>query len=275
MSIADEVQASQVTAGLGAFSVSSTGSLVYEGAAAPDLRLTWFDRSGKRVGVIGTPGNLGRMAFSPDRRNVVVSAAETSGGNTDSWTYDVMRGLRTRLTFDPVYDDSGVWSPDGRTIVFRSDRMGSSDLYRKPADGSAAEELLYADNLVKVPTSFSSNGKYLAYFSYGDAKTGIDVWILPNPLGPTGASKPFPFVHTVAVERNPQFSPDNNWIAYQSSESGKDEIYVASFPGARQKAGFCRGRSFTPLARGWQRTVLCRLRRQADGCRSEGKKRSL
>jgi eukaryotic-like serine/threonine-protein kinase len=68
VSVADEVQASWITAGLGAFSVSSNGTLVYEGGAAADLRLTWFDRSGKRLGVLGEPGNLGRMAFSPDRK---------------------------------------------------------------------------------------------------------------------------------------------------------------------------------------------------------------
>ena len=120
---------------------------------------------------------------------------------------------------------------DGRVIVFRSNRTGRYDLYRKPADGSRSEELLYADNQWKSPTSFSPEDRYLAYFVRGDRKTGSDMWILPDPLGPPGASKPYPFMRTEFDEEVPQFSPDGHWMAYQSNESGRYEIYVAPFPG--------------------------------------------
>ena len=116
-------------------------------------------------------------------------------------------------------------------IVFRSNRAGRYDLYRKPADGSRNEELLYADNLQKRPTSFSPDGAYLAYWVLGDPKTGDDIWILPDPLGAPGASKPYPFMRTEFNEQIPQFSPDGHWIAYQSNESGRHEVYVAPFPG--------------------------------------------
>lgn len=90
---------------------------------------------------------------------------------------------------------------------------------------------MYADNLVKGSPSFSPDGKYLAYFAQGDPKTGTDIWILPEPLGTPGAVKSYPFLRTEFDESNPQFSTDGHWIAYNSNESGKNEVYVAPFPG--------------------------------------------
>ena len=130
---------------------------------------TWLDRAGKPLGTVGDPGALGVVQFSPDRRTAAVNA------DGDIWLYDVWRGLRTRFTFDPASALSPVWSPDGRVIVFGSNRTGRFDLYRKPADGSRNEELLYADNLLKGPTSLPPDGAYLAYGVSGDPKTGDDI----------------------------------------------------------------------------------------------------
>jgi Tol biopolymer transport system component len=212
------------------FSVSANGVLAYESGGVNPVHLTWLDRAGKRLGTVGDPGDLGAVQFSPDRRTAAVAVREASSGNDEIWLYDVLRGLRTRFTFGPAPDQFPVWSPDGRVIVFRSNRAGRYDLYRKPADGSRNEELLYADDLQKLPTNFSPDGTYLAY-SAPDPQTGDDIWILPHPLGAPGASKPYPFMRTEFNERAPQFSPDGHWIAYQSNESGRDEVCVAPFPG--------------------------------------------
>jgi hypothetical protein len=115
-------------------------------------------------------------------------------------------------------------------VVFWSSRKGPIDLYRKASNGSGSEELLYADNLNKLPTSWSPDGKSLLYYAL-DPKTGQDLWILPNPLGPPGAPKPYPFLRTQFNETYGQFSPDGKWIAYESDESGQYEIYAAPFPG--------------------------------------------
>jgi Tol biopolymer transport system component len=228
--VAEQVLVGNSPNGSAKFSVSANGVLVYRSGLS-DLRLTWLDRGGKRVGMLGDAGSLlGTVQFSPDRKTAAVSAVEASGGNIDIWLYDVLRGLRTRFTFDPSIDVFPVWSPDGRTIVFRSSRAGPGNLYRKPADGSRNEELLYADKLNKMPWSFSPDGKYLAY-TVQDPKTGFDIWILPDPLGVPGASKPYPFVQTEFNEYDPQFSPDGHWIAYYSNESGRNEVYATPFPG--------------------------------------------
>ena len=224
------VQASITAPGAKAFSASSNGWLVYAGGAgAAESRLTWFSRSGMRQGVLGDPGNILSIHFSPDRKRAAVTISD--GGSNDIWIYDVQRGLSTRVTSDPALDDNEVWSPDGNSLFFRSNRKGVFGIYRKAADGSGTEQSIYEDSLNKFPASFSPDGKFLAYQTYGDPKTGNDIWILGDPLGPRGRSKAFPFAHSEFLEVDPQFSPDGKWIAYQSNESGRPEIYVAPFPG--------------------------------------------
>jgi Tol biopolymer transport system component len=231
--VVSPVRVSQHPVNLAEFSVSANGVLVYQEGGSSSLRLTWLDRAGRRLGAVGEAGQFSEwvIKFSPDQKTAAVSALDAPTGNFDIWLYDVLRGLRTRFTSDLAYDGVPVWSPDGGTLVFRSDRAGPGDLYRKPADGSRNEELVFADDLIKDPFSFSPDGKYLAYDAVGDPKTGYDLWVLPDPLQTPGVSKPRPFLRTEFNEDAPQFSPDGHWIAYQSDESGRDEVYVAAFPG--------------------------------------------
>ncbi len=216
------------------FSVSANGVLAYTVGGGNDRNLAWFDRSGKRLSTVGEPRALWRIHLSPDRKKAAV--AITSGGNQDIWLYDVLSGLRTRFTFDAAIEQEAVWSPDGRTIVFSSNRKGHEDLYRKASDGTGVEELLYADDhLDKRPKSWSPDGRFLLYSAVGP-KTQDDIWILPLTPERAGAPlKPYPFLQTPFHETREQFSPDGRWVAYQSNESGRDEIYVALFPSAGGK----------------------------------------
>jgi serine/threonine-protein kinase len=146
--------------------------------------------------------------------------------------YDVARGLPTRFTFDAAADDYPVWSSDGRSIVFRSNRKGRFDLYRKAVDSVGAEELLYADDLDKTPTDWSADGKLLLYYGIGpNSKTGLDLWALPlTPERPGAALKPFLVLQTAFAEVDARFSPDGRWIVYVSNESQRFEVYVTPFP---------------------------------------------
>ena len=226
----------------GLFSASETGLLAYQaGAESLNLRLTWLDRNGKRLATAGDAANLGRMQLSPDQKSAAVAVTEAN--NTDIWIYDLVRGLRTRFTFDPAVEREAVWSPDGRTIVFSSNRKSHFDLYRKASDGTGAEELICSDGLDKFPTSWSPDGKFLLYTAAGDHKTGQDIWVLPLAAG----VKPFPLLQTPFNESNAQFSPDGRWVAYQSNESGRSEIYVIPFspeggaPGGKRQVSTAGG----------------------------------
>jgi eukaryotic-like serine/threonine-protein kinase len=230
------------------FSVSAN-VLAYEFAVATARQLTWLDRAGQRLGTAGDPGALFDVRLSPDRRTAAVSVGVPSSGDADIWFYDMVRGVRTRLTFGPAPYSNPVWSPDGRVLVFHANRTGRYDLYRRPADGSGHEELLYADNLLKTAGSFSPDGAYLAYTASSDPKTGSDIWILPGPLGAPGAAKPYPFIRTDFNEQGPEFSPDGHWIAYHSNESGRNEVYVAPFPGPGGKRQISTAGGSTPR---WQ-----------------------
>ena len=216
----------------GVFSVSESDLLVYQAGGESLKQFIWFDRRGKQLATLGDPGAFVNLHFSPDRKNVAVSIADRGTGNRDIWLYDVARTLRTRFTFDPAVEQEAIWSPDGNSIVFDSNRKGRSDLYRKASGGGGADELLYADNVSKSPTSWSPDGKFLLYNALGLTPRG-DIWVLPL----VGERKPFPFAQTAFDEENGQFSPDGHWIAYQSNESQRNEIYVAPFRGTEGSAG--------------------------------------
>jgi Tol biopolymer transport system component len=172
----------------GFFAVSDTGTLVYQSGEQAGQTLTWLDRTGKRLVTVGESGELFRTSLSPDGKRAAVSVYDRAARNYDLWISDLVRNLRSRFTFDPANENEGIWSPDGSQIVFSSDRKGHLDLYRKLASGAGTEELLYADGLDKRVTSWSPDGKFVIYDSFGDPKTGDDLWVLPLE----GERKPFP-----------------------------------------------------------------------------------
>jgi Tol biopolymer transport system component len=209
-------------ANYGLFSVSETGTLVYRRGAASQLAPTWFDQQGNAGGTLGERGEYANPAVSPDGARVAVALGPWR--TRDIWILDVARGTTTRFTFDPGHDDDPVWSPDGKSIVFSSNRSGQGDLYIKPADGSGEERLLFKSDQPKSPTSWSKDGRFLLFSSFGP-KTRSDLWILPMQ----GEAKPISILQTQFDELLGQISADSHWIAYMSDESGNYEIYVRPF----------------------------------------------
>jgi Tol biopolymer transport system component len=173
------------------------------------------------------------VELSPDGTRVLVSLLDPLKSTRDLWMYDVKRGLRTRFTFDPSNESTGTWSPDGLYVVFNSNRKSRLDLYRKASSGAGSEELLVSDDQDKEPYSWSDDGRFVAYHTLAatGGQTGQNLWAAPS----TGDGKLAVILQTQFNERFPRFSPDGRWLAYASTESGRAEIYVTSFPVGRGK----------------------------------------
>jgi Tol biopolymer transport system component len=199
--------------------------LAYQtGSAGGRKQLTWFDRTGKPIKTLGDPRAFFSIELSPDGRDLVASALD-SLGNYDLWLFDVARGLPTRFTSDPGGEYYGVWSPDGLSVILNSTRKGHYDLFRGPANSAGSEEVLYASDTGKVPTSWSPDGKQLLYFTGGTPRH--EIWLLPLTSDRPGEPpKPERLLKTGFNELFGQFSPDGRWVAYSSDVSGQSEIYV-------------------------------------------------
>jgi eukaryotic-like serine/threonine-protein kinase len=223
------------------------------GKAAPkgsvQGRLTWFDRQGKIVGTLGEPGLYRTLTISPDGKRVAFERTDPQTQNRDLWLLDIAGGASTRFTSNPGWEAFPTWSPDGRRIVFTSNRSGTFDLYQKTADGAKDEELLYKSSDGKGPTSWSSDGRFLMYYSLGQP---TQVWVLAVS-GPEDRA-PLRAVDSQFTSITGRFSPDGRWIAYVSNESGKNEVSVRAFDSASASLGkpaiVTSGGGRTPL---WRR----------------------
>jgi len=224
-------QVSGVTnAALGHFSASRTGALVYRSLSGNNRQLTWFNRQGEIAGRPGERGPYGTMKVSPDgSKAAVVENDSRQSNNSDIWIVDLGSGASTRFTFDPGFDGQPVWSPDGRYLAWQSDRNKTMGIYRKAADGSGGDELLFSEKGLTNLTDWTHNG-YLIFTMSGDVQA------LPVESDATGKRTPVPVIQSSALERGAYVSPDNRWIAYLSNETGRDEIYVQPFTAGGSKA---------------------------------------
>jgi serine/threonine protein kinase len=211
----------------GQFSVSQNGVLVYTSGAGGGgrLQLTWLDRTGKSLGTVWTPGDIGAPALSPDGATVAVQRLD-SAGVADIWLYDLARGTPTRFTFGPSPSLGPVWSPDGNRIAFSVLRgNGVGGPYQKPASGVGKEEPLDQDPQPHRVEDWSRDGRFV-FAQTVNSKTGNDIWVFPQ----FGDRKPYPYLNTEFRETHARLSPNGNWLAYLSDESKRPEVYVQTFP---------------------------------------------
>jgi eukaryotic-like serine/threonine-protein kinase len=208
------------------FSVSANAALAYmSGDAAAQQQLVWLNRTGSQVGSAGPPGGYANFRLSPDERSVVFN--RPSAGQ-DIWVLDIARGVPTRITFDPNTDNLPIWSHDGLRVLWPSSRSGGFDLYVKPASGTGQDALLIKmGTQTGWATDWSRDGKWVLYQRPGN-KTAQDLWI--SPQSPGASDEPKPLLQSQFNEQDGVFSPDGRWIAYVSNESGRDEVYVQTFP---------------------------------------------
>jgi Tol biopolymer transport system component/predicted Ser/Thr protein kinase len=199
-------------------------SLIY-GSDIALRQLKWLDRKGKELGLLGEPGPWAFNRISPDGRRV----ATTRVGRL--WLVETGRGVASLLTSTGGLNP--LWSPDGRTVLFS--RLPGI-IYRINADGSGKEEPVTESTERRYATDWSRDGRFVIYTEEAQER-GRDLWVLP--VTPDGrlepGAKPRPFVREPLDQHVARFSPDTRWVAYQSNESGQWEVYVRSFPEAREK----------------------------------------
>jgi serine/threonine protein kinase/Tol biopolymer transport system component len=210
------------------FSASAGGLLAYStSAAASGTQLIWYDRQGQRTDTLDESVVYYSPELSPDGKQLAVDVLDPSTGNVDIWLYQLATNLKARLTFGKSVNMSPVWSPDGTQIAFASNRNGVFDLYRKLASSSGGDEVLLQSSTNKNPTDWSPDGRYLLFEQRDPIQKGrSDIGVLPL----FGDRTPFVLTVSDAGAREALFHPNGRWIAYTSDETGRDEVYVTSFP---------------------------------------------
>ena len=229
-----------------AYSTSKEGSLVYlSGGLAsplPEVAAVSIARDGTETMLPVATGGFASGQISPDGTRMAV-ARTTGVEDAELWISDVTRGTLSRFTTSPGLDTMPRWTPDGASLVFASDRSGEWGLYQQSVDGRGeAEQLLEIAEAVRVgPDSWTPDGANLV-FSYQRLDGSSDVGILP--IGNGGEWSPL--LNTPADETHSDISPDGQWIAYASNETGITEVYVERFPGLGLKTQISTGGGQSP-----------------------------
>jgi serine/threonine-protein kinase len=211
--------------GGGNFAVARDGTFVYiprsSAPTSPQRSLVWVDRLGRETPINAPPRAYVYPRLSPRGTHIVldIRGAEVP----DLWMWDVVRETLSRFTFDPEVDQNPVWTADGRRVIFSSQRVdGVRALFWQAADGRGSAELLSDAEWPRVPTSVSPDGKYVLFYEQAATR---DIAMLDLHTRRVEF-----LVRTPFQELNAEVSPDGRWLAYDSNESGIDEVYVRPFP---------------------------------------------
>ncbi len=217
--VKQDAATNQYGAGIGRFSVSNNGVLVWQGTWKTQYQLRWFDRAGKALGNVGEVASVNsgeEPHLSPDGKQLLVKR------DSNIWVLDLARGTDIRLT--SLFSQLPLWMPNGREVIYQSSATNAPKrgIMRASANGVGQGELLSEG--VKFPEDISPDGRYVTYMMRGE-KTRLDVWVLPL----FGDHKEYPLLNSQFEEREARFSPDGKWLAYGSDESGQPEVYVRPF----------------------------------------------
>ncbi len=205
--------------------VASNGTLAYiSGGGVPLLQrtLVWVGRQGQETPIPAPPRAYTYPRIAPDGTRVVVWADDQE---SDLWLWDLARLTLTRMTFAPALDLHPAWTPDGRRLIFSSEREGARNIFWQAADGTGAVERLTKGGALQNAVAVSPDGTRLI-FTEATPKTGDDVMQVEL----TGTHRVTPLVQSPFAERNGIISPDGRWLAYEANDSGQLEIYVRPYP---------------------------------------------
>ena len=209
----------------GLFAVSPAGVLAYSApgeTAKSELR--WIGRSGQQLGSIAGGQLYDNVRISPDGSRIAYQLYAPTTANTGTiWVYNINRAVSSRVTFENgVTDDRPVWSPDGKYLLYS--HFQDTSMRKVLASGLGGEDVVLAN---AYPDDWSSDGRYIAYDTGTPAQIGIyDV----------AQKKSSNLLSVKSANHDARFSPDGNFLAYTSDESGQSEIYVVPFPSLTTKS---------------------------------------
>jgi serine/threonine-protein kinase len=206
------------------FAISSDGTLVYRTGAVfgtGGRTLVWVDRQGREEPIPMPSRAYALLSLSPDGSQVALDVRDQED---DIWIWSFARGTLTRLTIDPQLDLGVDWTPDGRRIAYSSS-ADKGNIYWQAADGTGAPERLTVRDRPQRPTAFAPDGRTLVFAEPANPPRDLALVHL------TGERKTELLLgETPFDELNGEISPDHRWLAYESDESGRKEVYVRPFP---------------------------------------------
>ena len=214
--------------GTSVFSVSADVLVYSPRVGGTPARMVRLDRSGREVATIGPPGQIIHPAISPDGRSVVaaqIAAQIEDPVPPDLWLYDTTIGRGMRLTHDAAPQLAPVFSSDSRRVFFSAWSSAAWDIWQMTLPNGKDIKPFLESGSTKVANDVSPDGEYLLYREFEPATRG-DLKVIPLH----GDGQVRTYLASAADETNGDFSPDGRWVAYASDETGRREIYVASFP---------------------------------------------
>jgi len=219
-----------------AVAASTNGVLAYRTGSAQRRQFVWVDRKGNVLRAIGEPetGNNGSPELSADEQSVVVFSGRS--GDNDIWIIELARGLARRITDGPPADAHPTWDPDGQHVIFNTSRFpGHGTQGRQSVTGGPAEPLFASGDVRGVVLSWTRDRKYVL-LRRDSPKTNADLIAVA-----TSDLREVVVAQSPYDELEGQFSPDGTWVAFVSTDSGRAEVFVQSFPEGRGRTQISTG----------------------------------